>query len=93
MTRLRGLGNRVEKALDSVRSGRQYGSERSGSWAKAKKIGSKAKRLDSEPPDTTIEIPNFDDFEVVHVHANSDRGDTIPSPPPDPESAPWQDER
>ena len=92
MSGLRGLGSRVEKALDSVRSGRQYGPESSGSWPKGKKVDIDGAGFDlaSSAPS---EIPGAGDFDGLRVYAGTDSNDTIPSPPPELESAPWHDER
>ena len=92
MSRFRGLGNRVEKALDSVRSGRQYGSDSSGAWPKGKQIDLDDAGLDSATR-VRSEIACADEFDGMRVYAGSDCNDTIPSPPPELESAPWHDER
>ncbi len=86
---LRGLGNRLERALNDdtrppssrspVASGARYKEELSGAWPTAREI------LDP--------AALGDDLEGVRVFANAERNDTIPSPPPDFESAPWWDER
>lgn len=83
---LRGLGKRVDEALNSVSRGRSYSRT----------------RIKSSPPngeampglhDTSDSSPVSDYFECAPSHVASDRHDTIPSPPPELESAPWHDER
>lgn len=83
---LRGLGNRVDQALNSVTRGRQHGRDESGSWptSKAREAGFSSVAAEPRPEDLE---PGASIFGPVDTH------DTIPSPPPELDSAPWQDER
>jgi len=80
----RGLGFRVDQALNSVSRGRSY---------------SRA-RIQSSPPasgeiaagDTEAPVSS-DYYECAKNYVGSENHDTIPSPPPELESAPWHDER
>lgn len=86
MAAFRGLGRRVDEALNSVSRGRSYSSPR---------IKSSPPNGESAPAsqDTSDSSPTSDYFECATSHVTSDRHDTIPSPPPELESAPWHDER
>jgi hypothetical protein len=87
---IRGLGSRVDQALNSVTRGRQYGSEQSGSWPTAAELESGNEPLSAETNELLL---GSKDLDVMRVYPGSERNDTIPSPPPELESAPWQDER
>jgi hypothetical protein len=86
MAALRGLGRRVDEALNSVSRGRCYSRPR---------IKSSPPNGDAVPASQDIceSSPASDYFECAPSHVVSDRHDTIPSPPPELESAPWHDER
>lgn len=80
----RGLGFRVDQALNSVSRGRSYSRT----------------HIQSSPPtdgDTAsgdTEAPvSSDYYECAKNYVGSDNHDTIPAPPPELESAPWHDER
>lgn len=83
---LRGLGKRVDQALNSVSRGRSYSRPR---------IQSSPPSGESAPhsEDSSELSATSDYFECAPSHVVSDRHDTIPSPPPELESAPWHDER
>jgi hypothetical protein len=90
MALLRGLGSRAEQALDAVSQRLAQGRDRSGSWLKAAELELGSAGIDPSAPDADI---CSGDLDILRVYAESDRNDTIPSPPPELESAPWQDER
>jgi hypothetical protein len=90
MALLRGLGSRAEQALDSVNQRLQQARERSGSWLTANELELGSVGIDPFSPELD---DGAGDLDMLRVYAASDRNDTIPSPPPELESAPWQDER
>jgi hypothetical protein len=90
---LRGLGNRVEQALNSVRVGRQYGTgaDESGAWPTSRELERGFASIDPLERDATNWFAS-DDVDFLGRPGVVDRHDTIPSPPPELESAPWHDE-
>lgn len=82
---LRGLGSRVDQALNSVSRGRSYQGRRLVSWPP---------NGDAAPASRdTSEVAGSDGYDGPTSYVGSERHDTIPSPPPELESAPWHDER
>ncbi|HEY5957657.1 MAG TPA: hypothetical protein VIV60_13930 [Polyangiaceae bacterium] len=89
---LRGFGNRVEQALNSVRRGRQYGgSEESGAWPTSRELEPGFASIDPLERGAGVLFAS-DEMDFLGRGAGADRHDTIPSPPPELESAPWHDE-
>ena len=85
----RGMGYRAEQALNSISKAYQQGPNESGSWPTARELEpgfSSIDQLCREPGDCWA-------AEDALLGSGSDRNDTIPSPPPELESAPWHDER
>lgn len=86
---LRGLGFRVDQALNSVSRGRSYSRIRTQSSPPASGEPISGEILSGE----TDAPVSSDYYECAKSYVGSDNHDTIPSPPPELESAPWHDER
>lgn len=89
---LPGLSTRTEQALNSVSERAGAYSDESGSWPT---------RGELEPGYASINPRTYsrtdfwgaEDFELTLSFGSSESNDTIPSPPPELDSAPCQDER
>jgi hypothetical protein len=88
----RPLGNRAKQALNSVSDRPGTFAEASGAWPTAGELEPGFASIDPQAHVAT-EVWGSEDFDLGLVCGASDRRDTIPSPPPEFESAPSQDER
>jgi hypothetical protein len=84
--------NRCTRLSESIRGDGSSYDDVSGAWPTANEL--EPGFVSFNPPARDTERPLIDDdLFMMPSYTVSDRNDTIPSPPPDLDSAPWQDER
>jgi hypothetical protein len=90
--KLLGLAGPAEQASNQVANGGRETIDESGSWPTKSEIEPGFDSI-APLPHAATDFFSTDDFELTLGGGGSDRYDTIPSPPPELESAPGQDER
>ncbi len=90
---LPGLTSRAKQALNSLSERVGAYPDESGSWPTKGELEPGYASINPQTYSPTTALWGSEDFDLTLNFGSSERNDTIPSPPPELDSAPWQDER